>query len=106
MQFFLLLPFIIYLFCVKRIFGYFATVFLIGVNIIISFIISMHFEAGISIIADGGINANYLYFKPWTRMGAYFVGVLFGMLYWEFKTPNQTGRRSIGSSIYESVKDS
>jgi len=87
MQCFLLLPFLLYVFCVKRIFGYFAVSALIGFNVLLTFFISMYFNAGVNIITDGGMNVSYIYFKPWCRMGAYFVGVLFGFAYWEYKNP-------------------
>ena len=65
MQYFLTLPFLIYAFCVKKGIGYLITLGLIGANILITFFISYHFNAGINIITDMGMNAEYIYFKPW-----------------------------------------
>jgi hypothetical protein len=93
MQFFLLLPFIIYAFCVKRKIGYLITSGILLFNIILTFIISFYFNAGVSTLSDGNISSNYLYFKPWTRIGAYIVGILFGMMYWEFKNGGGFGFR-------------
>lgn len=42
-------------------------------------------KAGVNIISDGGAAGTFLYYKPWIWYGAYLVGVIFGILYWEYK---------------------
>jgi hypothetical protein len=47
-----------------------------------------------------------MYFKPWVRCGAYFVGVLFGMMYWEYKNQDRHERirSNLGVKFYNLVK--
>ena len=66
----------------------------------------------ISIIITGGegkIEAgNVLYSKPWARMGAYFVGALFGISYFELacKDKYYELKDTFSNKIYERLKNS
>lgn len=106
MQFFLALPFIVILFLKKRAWGYVATIGLILANLVITFTLSMAYHAGMTLLNDKGINSTYLYYKPWTRMGAYFVGTLFGLAYYEYKQQSNDSTDRFGAKIYNLVKGS
>ena len=57
--------------------------------------------------------ANKIYIRPYARMGAYFIGVMFGMMYSEYHTANDdlaTGRteaaKQFGARALGKVKES
>ena len=49
----------------------------------------------------------YLYYKPWTRAGPYLIGVLVGILYWEYKNQdsNPALENALGTRIFNSIKN-
>ena len=104
MQFFLLLPFQIWLYKKHRYLGYSLAYFILIGSCITSFIISAVNKMSINVIAE----PNYwvlLYMRPWARINAYQVGVIFGMYYYEWM--NRSKIRifvgSFGTSIFELV---
>ncbi|CAI2384962.1 unnamed protein product [Moneuplotes crassus] len=84
MQFFVISPPIIIIYCLNRKIGKLLVVFLVLASMVIMGVMSLVWD----ISMDGRSSkktdvADYVYNKPWTRMGAYFVGALFGISYFE-----------------------
>jgi len=84
-QFFLMTPPIIYAYCKNRKVGYLLMVLLILVSSIINGTLTAIFDVS---VAWGGAQdfmaGDWMYSKPWSRMGAYFVGGIFGLGYFEY----------------------
>ena len=104
MQFFLLVPFQIIAYKKHRYLGYGLTYFFLFGNILCSLIISAINKLSINPI----VNPNYfllLYVRPWTRIGAYQVGVLFGMFYYEWmnKENSHLFANSFGTKLFQAV---
>ena len=59
---------------------------LVVLSVIIVFSLSMHYNAGVNVISDGGNLLNRIYYKPWCRFGPYAAGVMFGFMYYEDQT--------------------
>lgn len=81
--FFLTLPFQVLAYLKKRIVGYILAVSFLVANIGVVAIIV--FKLDISLQLTDQNHAKFVYFKPWARFGSYQVGILFGMLYSEYK---------------------
>lgn len=104
MQFFIILPWIIYAYIKNRIAGYVVTYVLLAGNVITTFIISHVGEHSMSVINDTKQITN-IYHMPYTRVGAYLIGVLFGIWYYEYKAsakdPNYNNK--IGAVFFRQV---
>jgi peptidoglycan/LPS O-acetylase OafA/YrhL len=105
MMYFLTLPFIVYAFCKKRIVGYITCLCLVVLCSIITIALCFHYHAGISPVSAGGEVTQHIYYKPWTRFGAYYVGVIFGSMYYEYKN-EETYPRTIGTVFYRKAANS
>lgn len=90
-----------------RYLGYASCLALLGANVFVTYLISGMYFIGISTFTDMNYG-KYLYFKPWIRIGAYQVGILYGILYYEWmnRTKNQKFSNSIGTIYFEVVKNS
>jgi peptidoglycan/LPS O-acetylase OafA/YrhL len=83
---------------------------MIAISMIINGILTIIFK--ISIFGNGATHGfqseDWIYVKPWTRMGAYFVGAVFGLAYFEYvskeKIPNL--EQSNANRIMSFIKDS
>jgi peptidoglycan/LPS O-acetylase OafA/YrhL len=95
MQFFLILPFILYLFAKNRKYGYYLVGLLLLANIICTMVIAQVKGAGVNLITDQGAGSYYIYYRPWTRITTYLVGIFFGLMYWEFKN---AAKHNLGNS--------
>jgi len=84
-QFFLMSPPIIYAYCKNRKLGYILPLSFCIVSMLISGVITWIF--GYSVVLTSATatqdGMSLLYSKPWGRMGAYFVGAMFGLSYFE-----------------------
>lgn len=66
-----------------------------------------NYSLGLSVFTDPNYG-QLLYYKPWTRIGAYQVGVLFGLWYYEWMNKeNKDGRykESMGTLFFETIKE-
>ncbi|CAI2360775.1 unnamed protein product [Moneuplotes crassus] len=101
--FFLFLPFQVWIYVKKRAIGYSLAFLILLGNIISVFSIVMKYNISVSMKNDSNY-VEYLYFKPWCRIGTYQVGIIFGMLYFEFITGDkEEGDKSrIGFKIFKS----
>ena len=104
MQFFLFLPFQIFLYKRHRYLGYGLTYFILFAGWLSSFIISAINESNVSLISDTNY-WNVHYVRPWTRIAAYEVGVIFGMWYYEWMNRDKSHlfANSFGTRIYQLV---
>jgi hypothetical protein len=109
-QFFLMTPPIIYAFCKNRRIGYMIWLFLIIASMIVNGTLTAIYD--VSVLWGDAKNdfktGNWMYGKPWSRMGAYFVGAIFGFGFFEHsckqKFPELAG--TLMDSIYVRVKHS
>mmetsp|Transcript_4578 Transcript_4578/g.5254 ORF Transcript_4578/g.5254 Transcript_4578/m.5254 type:complete len:140 (-) Transcript_4578:228-647(-) len=103
MIFFMILPLVIFTYCANKMIGYIFTLFLISANIVVSFIVSELGDHPVTIMKDP--NNVQIYRMPWVRSGAYFVGCLFGIMYYEWnQSRTDYNYRSLpGAKFYISV---
>jgi peptidoglycan/LPS O-acetylase OafA/YrhL len=109
-QFFIISPPIIYAYCKNRSVGYILTLFFILTSMIVNGTLSLIFD--ISIFWGGATHnfqaPDWMYIKPWSRMGAYFVGAIFGFAFFEYvakeKMPELAHTRA--NVILEKIKTS
>uniref|UniRef100_A0A7S3NV25 Acyltransferase 3 domain-containing protein n=1 Tax=Euplotes crassus TaxID=5936 RepID=A0A7S3NV25_EUPCR len=106
MMFFIILPIVVFAYCRHKLIGYILTSGLIMMNIIIVFIISTVHHHPMTIMKDG--NPSEIYHKPHARFGAYFVGCLFGIMYYEWKKSKTAPEyeRTIGAIFFRFVESS
>lgn len=107
MQFFLLVPFQIIAYKKHRYLGYGISYFILFGNILSTFIISAINKLSINPVVE----PNYLmllYIRPWTRIGAYEIGILFGMFYYEWinREKSHLFKNSIGTILFNAVYNS
>uniref|UniRef100_A0A7S3KW64 Acyltransferase 3 domain-containing protein n=1 Tax=Euplotes crassus TaxID=5936 RepID=A0A7S3KW64_EUPCR len=88
MMFFIFLPFVVFAYCRNKFIGYVLTSGLVMANMIIVFVLSAVHNHPMTVTKDK--NSTEIYHKPYSRFGAYFVGCLFGFLYYEWKKSKTT----------------
>lgn len=105
MFFFMTLPIQVFLYLKKRTMGYAAALFLLVANLAIVLGVSAGYGIGASIFTNADY-ASKIYFVPWTRFGAYQVGVLIGFMYYEYVKGNKSegDKRNIGYKFYKSIE--
>ncbi|CAD5121781.1 DgyrCDS10258 [Dimorphilus gyrociliatus] len=86
MQFYILSPIFIYPLYRKPKLGIAINIFVLTSSIIVSAVISGHFKFPMSMISMGGSTEymRQLYIPPWTRIGAYIVGILTGYILYKY----------------------
>ena len=102
--FFIGLTFQVFAYTKKRFIGYLlASLLLIG-NLALVIGLVVHFDISSSILVDPNYGSK-IYFRPWSRLGAYQVGVIFGMFYYEYiKGDKPEGDKSkIGYKLFKSI---
>ena len=106
MLFFAFLPFVILAYVKRKTMGYILAIFLIVASMVNAFIISQVENHPITIIVDP--NVRNIYHRPYTRFGAYYVGSLFGMFYFEWMKAekNEKYRYLPGARFYNIFKNS
>ncbi|CAI2359891.1 unnamed protein product [Moneuplotes crassus] len=107
MTFFLFVPFIVLAYINKKVIGYIIVVFLNVISIILPFIFSHIRGHSMTTINDpAGRYSKELYNHPYNRGGAYFVGVLFGIFYYEWNKSrtNPSYNFSLGARFYNFFK--
>ena len=107
-QFFLLSPPLIYVYCKHRKIGYSLIGMLILTAMLVNGVTTALYDVGPT-IASQEVNAmDLLYVKPWARMGAYFVGALFGLAYFEMskseKHPELRG--TVANKVFTQLRTS
>eukprot|EP00343_Euplotes_focardii_P007471 CAMPEP_0205818724 /NCGR_PEP_ID=MMETSP0206-20130828/748_1 /ASSEMBLY_ACC=CAM_ASM_000279 /TAXON_ID=36767 /ORGANISM="Euplotes focardii, Strain TN1" /LENGTH=582 /DNA_ID=CAMNT_0053111403 /DNA_START=329 /DNA_END=2077 /DNA_ORIENTATION=+ len=109
MQFFIMSPPIIYLYCKNRLIGKSMVGMLIFLSMlstgIITIIGNLSIQNESTKIKHAG---DLMYNKPWARMGAYFVGAIFGLSYFELANKNKYGEltNSMFNRIYDILRNS
>ena len=109
MQFFIISPPLIMAYCSNRRIGKALVLFLIIASMLFNGIITLIGNVSINLQSDKIHNvADMMYNKPWSRMGPYFVGALFGISYFEMvsreKYRELTG--SFFNKCYNSLRES
>jgi hypothetical protein len=101
-QFFLISPPIIFAYCKQRRIGYILVFFLILSSMLINLSLSWHYDLSVTLTSGKTNGMNIMYSKPWSRMGAYFVGALFGFSYFEYEKQDKHPelKDSTSSRIY------
>ena len=108
MMFFVLVPFIVLAYINKRFIGYAITSFLIFACFVTTFVFSHIRGHSITIIDDPAAEWNKEFYNlPITRFGAYFMGVLFGIMYFEWMRSRKdpTFKLTFGAMFYNSIKN-
>ena len=104
MQFFIILPFLVLAYLRNRMIGYSLVLFLLFGNIVCTFLISIIDHHPMTMFIDP--LSHYIYHVPYTRIGAYLVGVLFGIFYFEFQKSQRDPayKATIGSMLYTKIQ--
>lgn len=108
-QFFLMTPPIVYLYCKKRHFGFITCALLIIICMLINGIYTAMYDFSISIMGVFKENPmDLLYSKPYARMGAYFVGGIVGLSYFEYSTKEKYREfeNTLSTGIFLKLKNS
>lgn len=108
MQFFIMSPPIIIAYCLNRKTGYFILLLLIVASMIVNGVLSIKYDVTVD-WNSATFDANrWMYTKPWSRMGAYFVGAVFGLSYFEFmnKTKYVHFANTLSNKFYSHLKQS
>mmetsp|Transcript_9091 Transcript_9091/g.8677 ORF Transcript_9091/g.8677 Transcript_9091/m.8677 type:complete len:382 (+) Transcript_9091:397-1542(+) len=109
MQFFIISPPLIVIYCLNRKIGKLVVLSLIIISMIINGILALVWD--ISMDGKSSKNQNVgdvVYNKPWSRMGAYFVGAMFGISYFELscREKYQGLSNTIFNKCYDILKNS
>lgn len=104
MIFFIILPFQVLAYLFNRFAGYMTVLIILLMNLIVVISLTYAHNISSSTISDPNYQ-KYIYFKPWSRAGAYQVGVLVGMLYYEYAKGNKPDgdRSKTGYKIFKIV---
>lgn len=107
-QFFIISPPIIYAYCKNRIAGYMLIGFLIFVSMMVNGILTLVYNIGIDLSSNQVDGMTLLYSKPWGRMGAYFVGALFGLTFFEYRNREKYPQfeNTVSTGMYEKLQKS
>lgn len=99
-QFFIISSLILYLYSKNKTYGYLFAFIIVSLSFVITFTVSYLYEVNVSIrrFAYDEFQMNLVYFKPWTRIAPYILGVVLGLIYGSNK------KKTV--SVAYSVKDS
>ena len=104
MQFFMILPFLVLVYLRNKFAGYMVIYFLLLSNIVCTFLVSIigHHPMTVNIDSD----KTHIYHVPYTRIGAYLVGVILGVYYFEYmkskRDPSYKGTN--GWKLYSTIE--
>lgn len=107
-QFFLLTPPLLTVYCKNRHIGYALICLLLLGNIITNGVLGAIYKVGLSGDSTKGNMEDLMYSKPWSRIGAYLVGGIFGLSYLElkFKDKYPQMKASFFNKFYEILQNS
>ena len=88
-QLFWCVPPLIYVYCRNRKAWYWILISLIVIWCLYTLVLTAVYDISVSSSANRTISDNLLYSKPWALMGAYFVGCIFGLSYFELKNKHK-----------------
>mmetsp|Transcript_12855 Transcript_12855/g.14704 ORF Transcript_12855/g.14704 Transcript_12855/m.14704 type:complete len:216 (+) Transcript_12855:950-1597(+) len=90
-----------------RYWGYASCYVIMFASILTTYVVSGVHSIGMTIFTDPNYG-KYLYFKPWIRISAYQVGIIFGLWYYEWMNRKKCSffRNTIGTVIFEKVQNS
>ena len=84
MQMFLILPWLMIFYRINKFIGYSILILCLVANLVASFYISWYYKLGIGTNEPDKFNEHF-YQMPWVRATPYLVGILAGILYYEYK---------------------
>ena len=102
MQFFIVSPFLIHLYCKHWKLGYIVLSILILTSCIITFSLAMKYKLVATVL---GGSQDMIYIKPWCWFGAYGIGGLLGYFYFEYKNRSKFGFGNIMTVLFDTLKD-
>jgi peptidoglycan/LPS O-acetylase OafA/YrhL len=111
MIFFVTLPIQAWIYRLNRCVGYFLAIFIFLSNLGVVCGLTIYYDISSSVLTDPNYGSK-LYFRPWARYGAYQVGILFGMLYYEYVQGKKDDddyaeeKKRIGYSFFNSIGSS
>lgn len=104
MQFFVVLPVLVFCYLKNRMAGYALIVVLLVMNIVTTFVLSHVGHHNILFFRDSAATTE-IYVRPYTRIGAYLIGVLYGLMYYEFKTESTQQMNAIGYRVFKNIQN-
>ena len=104
MQFFITLPFLVLTYTKNRIAGYILVYFLLFANIVCTFLVSIIDHHPMTTLIDP--KRPYIYYMPYVRIGAYLVGVIFGIYYFEYikSKKDPSFKNTHGFKLYSAIE--
>ena len=84
MQFFIVSPILVFLYCKNRRVAYILAITLVVISMAINGALTVVFDITPVLSSKKFDAGNWMYGKPWSRMSAYFVGGIIGLSYFEF----------------------
>ena len=107
MQFFMFLPVQVALYRINRYMGYGMVYLLMIAGIVTTFVINNTYSISVCKFRDDKYS-RHLFRQPWIRIAAYQVGLLFGVLYYEWKNKrkNSVFASSYGTLLFEKTRNS
>ncbi|CAI2360836.1 unnamed protein product [Moneuplotes crassus] len=109
MTYFLLVPFIVLAYLNSKLIGYIVIGFFNLISVILPFVFSHIRGHGITILNTPAVAyVSEIYLYPYTRSGSYAVGVLFGVLYFEWNKSRTDPRYKLtmGARFYDKIRES
>ena len=108
MIFFVFVPFIVMTYLNKRVLGYSVVSFIIMSSVIIGFTLSHVRKHTMTNMKDpdGAEYGREFYNYPYSRFGPYFIGILFGMMYYEWMKSEKdvSYKNTFGARFYNVIK--
>ena len=107
-QFFLMTPPLIFLYCKNRLIGFACTFLMVFIAMMTNCIITAVKGYSITLSGGDGEGGDYVYIKPWFRMGPYFVGGLIGLAFFEYASKEKYPHleNTIAAGIFTKLKQS
>jgi hypothetical protein len=102
--FYLTLPFQVLAYINKRMFGYALAVLILIINFVVVISLTIQHNLGNSVLSDRTFG-DYIYYKPWSRIGSFQIGIIMAMMYYEYTQGNKPeGNRSkFGYKFYKII---
>jgi peptidoglycan/LPS O-acetylase OafA/YrhL len=93
MQFFLITPIILHIYHkISKALGWLILMGLVLTHMLTNALIANHYEYWVGGLASIGASFQKVYVKPYTRVGPYAVGIMFGLIFFSYKHELKTKR--------------
>ena len=101
LQYYLISPFLLYLYYHKPKWGIYLILLLIIISFVIQIALSVHYKLSSSVLKFDTKYISYYYYRPYNRCNPYFIGLLTGILYTNWINREQNIGYKICKYIYE-----